>query len=511
MSDPLDFDFDDSPTVASGIDGKQYLVDRGILPEVVDSYAVTGRWSFRGRAQQAVGFPYRASDPVATKWRSTDKEHKQFSQHNVCEDFYLLETYETGNDIIICEGEIDALAWKSVDLPDNITVFSVPSGAPKTVRDGAIDPREDKKFRFVFRAKTAIESASRIYLSTDNDVPGKALAEELTRRIGRSKIWEIELPEKDAADTLRLRGPNVLERAFDTASPLPLIGLHTTDDFADEFAELYESGGMYGASTGLGAVDKLISVPPGMMTIATGFPGSGKSDFIDQICVNLARDKGWKTVYCSFEKPPIYHMAQLAQKLTGHAFFEDSPGCRRMLPEERDHATTWIREHFMFMDSSRGGPSDMDGILDAASAAVMRMGCRVLVIDPYNYISVDRSGLETDAISDMLTKVRAWARQHDAHVFFVAHPSKPEVRGGKYICGGNDVSKSAAWFAKADIGMTNWRSPDNESELHVWKVRWGWMGRTGYCSLTHTPENSRWLDHQFDDSYDWGDPDDWNF
>jgi twinkle protein len=243
-----------------------------------------------------------------------------------------------------------------------------------------------------------------------------------------------------------------------------------------------------------------------MITIATGFPGSGKSDLIDQMCLNMARDHGWKTIFCSFEKPPTYHIAQLSQKLTGRNFFKGDDFNPRMTEAERDYGKDFCDEHFMFMDASKGAPTDIEGILDMASAAVMRMGCRILVIDPYNYISVDRNAMETDAISDMISQVRIWALEHQAHVFFVAHPAKPAVRVGKYICSGLDVSKSMAWFAKADIGWTTWRGPDNEAEFHVWKVRWGWMGTVGHCGLSHDVVSSRWADgHGFSGNDEWGD------
>lgn len=481
-----------------------YLEGRGLKRDVIDRYTVAGLYRFNGKRVPAVGFPYKAGTQTAIKWRSADSS-KKFSQQNVCEDFFLLETHKEGNSILICEGELDALAWLSSDIPEDVTVVSVPNGAPSRVSDGKIDPKEDGRFRYIWRAKDAIAKAPRIYINTDNDVPGHALAEELARRIGRAKVWVTELGgHKDAAEALQKAGPNYLQRCFNDSKPLPVIGLFGVEDMGGQIDDLYDHGQMLGAKAGIQGVDNLVSFPLGMLSVVTGFPGSGKSDLVDQFCVNMAKDYGYKTVYCSFEKQPKLHAAQLAQKLTGKAFFKEEDGIERMSMTELEWAKEWVAENFMFMDATKGSPTDIDGILDVASAAVMRMGCRILVIDPYNYITVDRSGLETDAISDMLTKVQQWARRHDAHVFFVAHPSKPSDKNNKYICTGLDVAKSMAWFAKADLGLTAWRSPDNRSELHVWKVRWSWMGTTGFCKLRHTKANSRWEDEgKVYDDYDW--------
>lgn len=488
---------------------KQYLIDRGISESVVAKHAITGTYRFQGSTSPAVGFPYRANDKEAIKWRSADSS-KQFSQQNVCEDFFLLEHAVLGNELLIVEGEIDALAWLSAGLPDNVSVLSVPNGAPRTVRDGRIDPREDKKFRYVWAARELIENAPKIYLNTDTDEPGQALAEELARRIGRAKSWRTTFDGlKDAAEALAERGSEYMLSRLRNSTPVPLAGLIETDAFVADYVSLYENGQMTGASTGLKNLDALMTVPTGMLSVVTGYPMSGKSDFVDQLCVNLANDHGWKTVYCSFEKPPELHMAQIAEKKTGKPFFQDKGGLSRMTAAERDYAHQWIDEHFMFMDYRKGSPGDIDGILDVASGAVMRMGCRVLVIDPYNYVEQPSgfSGKETDWISKMLTKVGRWAKQHDCHVIFVAHPAKPADRGARVV-GGVDISGSMAWFAKADIGITAVRGEsDNTNEIHVWKVRWAWMGTPGKCDLIFDKRNSRWSDYDInaivEDDYEW--------
>jgi twinkle protein len=116
------------------------------------------------------------------------------------------------------------------------------------------------------------------------------------------------------------------------------------------------------------------------------------------------------------------HLAQLTQKLVDMPFFEGpSP---RMSTEQRDWAVEFCEEHFLFMDHSRQGPSTIEGILEVASKAVMRQGSRVLVIDPYNFIEMPPHDKETDAISKMMTTVQKWARASEAHVFFIAHPTK---------------------------------------------------------------------------------------
>jgi len=479
---------------------QQYLESRNNGEDVIKNHTVQGTYTFNGKNVPAVGFPYRdGSSIVAIKWRSADKK-KYYSQENVCQDFFNLNNYVKGNDILLVEGEMDALSWFSCNLPDKLTVMSIPNGAPARVKDGKVDPREDKKFQYVWRAKKQLESASRIILCFDNDEAGFALRDEIVRRIGTDKVWTMDLDDyKDSSEALADKGAGYLLGQLSICEPYPTVGLHRAKEFRKEYDLLYEEGQIQGASTGLRSVDKMIQIVPGMVTIVTGFPSSGKSDLVDQFCLNLARSEGWKTAYCSFEKPPALHMAQLAQKLMDKPFFEGIS--TRMKTEAKDYAYEWIDQHFMFMDHTRDGPTTIDGILKVASASVMQMGCRVLVIDPYNFIELPSSDRETDAISKMLTKVQKWAKSHDAHVFFIAHPTKisPDRRDGdkKVLVTGHDIAGSAAWFAKADLGISVWRHPQDlePSEFHCWKVRWGWIGTNGYCRLDFDRATGRWSDH----------------
>lgn len=484
--------------------GLAYLRARGIPEDTAKDTCVFGRWGFsQAGSLPAIGFPYREGGKiVAVKWRSAD-EAKHFSQQAVCSSFWNIDQADGSKPLLICEGEIDALTWIAAGVDAH--VVSVPNGAPQKVKDGAIDPSEDRRFAYVWEAQELLGKCQKVIFSPDSDTAGEALIEELSRRIGKAKCWRLELPEKDANDTLLKHGVEALSAAFSAARPVPLAGLFDAQHYSQRFEDLYNEGHAKGIGTGISSLDQIMNISEAMMTVVTGFPGSGKSDLIDQVCINAAKNHNWKTVFCSFEKPPHLHMAQLCAKVTGKPFFEGHNP--RMTPAERDQAKAWINDHFVFMDYMAGAPADIDGILEFARAAVMRMGIRILVIDPYNFIEVDyRDRLETDAINQMLTKVQRFAKQSGVHVFFVAHPAKPMDRTQKVVTG-LDVAKSMSWFAKADLGLTVVRTDDGP-EAHVWKARWQWLGKMGSAHLAFDPVNSRWSDRQTSasqvpDNFDW--------
>jgi twinkle protein len=388
---------------------------------------------------------------------------------------------------------MDVLALAAAGIP----AVSVPNGAPAKVTDGKVDPKQDGKFSYVWGARELIDRVQRVVFFPDNDEPGQALVEELARRIGRAKCWTVSLPEKDANETLQKHGPEALREALLAAKALPLEGVYLPEDFSTQIISLYEQGVVKGASTGMDSLDKLYTILPGQLSVVTGLPGSGKSELIDQICVNIALQKGWRFAIASFENPPSMHIAKLAEKIIGKPFFGDD----RMTSDERDYALAFLNQHFVFLQSHDGAPSTVQSIIDRTKQAVMRMGVRGLVIDPYNYLDMAGDS-EHQAISKMLTDIVLFCKSHEIHAWFVAHPAKQLPDSG--VPKGQHISGSAAWFAKADMGVTVHRNKD-QTQVHVWKSRFKWVGAVGEIELLYDLPTGRYSDKPDPtQGYDWG-------
>jgi hypothetical protein len=62
---------------------------------------------------------------------------------------------------------------------------------------------------------------------------------------------------------------------------------------------------------------------------------------------------------------------------------------------------------------------------------------------------------------------------------------------------------SNAWFSKCDTGLTVYRGESNV-EIHCWKQRWAWCGKTGMTALTFDPLSNRYAEEDvLQDDYDW--------
>ncbi len=474
---------------------KNFFNSRGILwSQDIDLPVISGKRYFNGFGElDAVGFVYGdQSQPSAIKWRAINQ--KAFTQEGAARQFYGIEFIpDDAKELIIVEGECDALALASA----GIAAVSCPNGAPQMVSGKSFSPEDDNKFSYIWEARELIDRCDKIILATDNDKAGHALAEEIARRIGRAKCWAINYPTgcKDANEVIQHHGVEALKDVVSKSQPLPLKGVYSAKSYIQDVHDIFAKGVGSGESTGITSVDDLFTIAEGQLSIVTGVPSSGKSEFVDQIMVNLAQNCSWKFAVASFENPPHFHIAKLSEKIVGKAFFEGES--ERMTNKELTDCSNFIDKHFVFLDSRDGAVSTIDSIIDRAKQAVMRLGIRGLVIDPYNYIEKNTQSDESQSISSMLTKVTAFAKAHGVHVWFIAHPAKmyPREDGSMPIPTGMSISGSAAWFAKADLGVTVHRIGD-DTEIHCWKSRFKWIGKQGAVPLAYDKSTGRYSEWQ---------------
>ena len=474
-----------NPTIVSNkLQDQHYawLATRGISHQTADKmklFASEKYFGKLGKTADAIGFPYyRNGALVAAKYRSFPE--KDFTQDSGgAHDFFGIDLIKKDQPLIIVEGEIDCLSLMEMGYEN---VVSVPSGAPIKVADGKVLPSEDKKFAYVWNAREILDAVPYIILATDQDTAGQALAEELARRIGKEKCRLAKFEKKDLNEVM-LDDPTKVGDLLASAVPYPVSGISDAGSYYERLNELYTKGTGKGYSTGYQSVDEIYTVAPAQLTVVTGYPSSGKSNFVDQIMVNLADKHDWKFAVCSFENQPEIHISRLMEIYTKRRFFD---GKDRMSETDKEIAFKFVKEHFLFIDTNGEEPSTLDSILERARIAVKRMGVRGLVIDPYNYIELPRSeGTETSAISDMLTRVQKFCKAHDVHTWFVAHPSKITRQGTEQPRpDGMSIAGSMAWWAKTDCGLTVHRK-DHHVEIAVWKCRYRWVGTQGETTMIY--------------------------
>lgn len=267
--------------------GLEYLLARGISAETCEAAGLmSGQKFFKKVGEvEAVGFPYHHQDRLtAVKWRSLSG--KEFTQEGSAQTLFMADRLPIGSDIIVTEGELDALSFWEVGIP----AVSIPSGA---LSEGTAD--DAARLKWLSHHDELIQKAQNVYLAVDMDGPGQTTANELARRIGKLKCWRISFPGdcKDANDTLVKVGRDALLKARSLASRWPVEGLASPVDFMDKVVSLYNNGLPRGTSTGWQNVDEIFTLNPGNLVIVTGTPGSGKALSLD---TKILTSTGWKTM-----------------------------------------------------------------------------------------------------------------------------------------------------------------------------------------------------------------------
>jgi twinkle protein len=452
-----------------------WFVSRGISPEAVARHDITG-------TEGEILFPYVVGgELINVKHRARGKK---FWMEAGCElAFWNLDACANAEQVAIFEGELDVLAAETAGLP---YCLSVPNGAST----GSMD--------YLDSGRDLFDRCHTVILAVDNDDAGLKLEAELARRIGKEKCYRVRWPDgcKDANEVLEQHGAATISRCIANAEPFPIDGIETASQSVTDLLTLYRIGTQRGTSTGWRSVDALYTIKPGQLTIVTGTPGSGKSEWVDSLMINLAKRDGWAFGVYSPENYPIrLHRSTLAEKYTGKPFY-DGP-TPRMTEEDVVDFSAWCEDKIIHINPD--GPS-LDDILTRARSLVIRFGIRGLVIDPWNEVEHTRPRdlTETEYIGQALSKVRQFARDQDIHVWIVAHPRIMRREAGTVpVPTPYDINGSANWFNKSDNCITVWRDKENDTEpvqIHVQKIRFREIGRLGMAILRYDRVTGRYFD-----------------
>lgn len=440
----------------------------------------------------AIWFPYsRDGEVVNHKYRDGRK--------NFCMDagaeriLYGLDDLDDYG--VIVEGEMDKLSLDECGLVSSV---SVPDGAPSVTAESY-----SSKFTFLEADADKIQAVKEWIIAVDDDEPGQKLEDELARRLGREKCRRVRWPTgcKDANETLVQYGPEVLTNCIANAEPFPLNGVFEVQDLSDKIDQLYETGFEKGVSTSWVNLDQYYSVRPGEFTVVTGIPNSGKSNFVDDLCVQLAKNQGWRIAVFSPENQPLEdHMSRVIEKWASQPF-NDGP-TPRMDRHTLDQCKAAVNEHFSWILPDEDADWTVDEVIDRAKSLVFRKGIRGLIVDPWNELEHIRPHniTETEYISQQLKRIRQFGRKYGVHVWVIAHPQKLyKASDGSYpVPTMYDISGSAHWRNKADNGLCVWRDlSDNTSqlvEIHVQKVRFRQIGKIGMAELRYQKATATYIE-----------------
>lgn len=412
---------------------REWLQDvRKIAPESIAAFKLATRQTGRG---PALMFPYlRGGELLAAKYRGVPE--KSFWTDAECEPclFGWQAVRDTARTVVLCEGELDALAWHTY----GVDALSVPFGGGGKGKQQWVESEFDRLSLF-----------DQIYLSMDDDQAGEEATAELLKRLGRERCRLVKLPHKDANDCL-MQGitRDVILKCVSQAKTLDPSELKNVGEFEDaiwrEFNRVDE-----GLLLPWKKTHDTLRLREGETSIWAGVNGHGKSIIISNVVADMATH-GVKCCVASMEfRTPLWLM-KMARQIAG-----------RSDPTEAfvRHITQIMARNLWAFDVS--GRAKAERILDVFAYARRRYGIELFVID-----NLTKCGFADDDYSGQkhfIETITDFARDMRTHVAIVAHMRKSESEdkpSGKF-----GVKGSGGIIDMCDTSIEVWRNKPRERAL----------------------------------------------
>jgi len=369
-----------------------------------ESMPIKGSWIERN----TIHFNFFENNEIVNiKYRDGEKNFKLFKGAKLI--FYNLDSISISKEAVIVEGEIDCLSFAEAGINK---VVSTPNGSTlKAVN-----------LEYLDNCIEYFDNKDKIYLALDNDEAGRNVTKEFIRRLGAERCFLVDFKDcKDANEYLLKYGAESLALTIKEAKEVPIDGVSSVSDWDSEYDNFLLKGMGKGFTIGKKHFDGIFSTYTGQYIVVTGIPSSGKSDFVDQMCIGYNLQYGWKIAYASPEnKPNVIHASKLEAKICGQWISK---------PEQinslwHKSAKEFIDNNFKFIDLDR---FELDEVLSKTKRLISKFGIKVLVVDPYNKVKLKSAANKNvnDYTNEYLNRIDEFARINDILIILVAHPVKP--------------------------------------------------------------------------------------
>jgi twinkle protein len=335
-------------------------------------------------------------------------------------------------EVIICEGQIDAMTWSQVGFP----ALSIPDGAKN---DNWIDYDWDNLQRF-----------DTIFLAYDNDDVGQEASLRVSKRLGLNRCRIVKFEKwKDANEALQAGATaDDFGMAIANAKHITPEHIKTPKHYRNKVVEKFfpPDGTKPGFWTKL--FHEKLGCRPGEVTIWTGISGHGKSVCLGQVMVE-ALISNYKVAIGSFE---------MLGEQTLHRMICQAEVSPQPSVEDIDRVIDWMCGRLWIYDIL--GTIKEHALLELMEYSVARHGVQHFVID--SLMKCDVGSDDYDAQRKFLNRLSAFAKEHGVHIHLVAHARKGQTEND--APGKLDVKGSSDIINQADNIITVWRNKAKEEK-----------------------------------------------
>ena len=446
------------PKLAEGTDMTpvyEYLSKRGISKAVVDYAGL----SCDGKGN--IEFPFIDSNDVlktvklrpARKIDKSKGEIKTWVQKDTDHEnvMFLQHLANPDSPLLICEGEIDALAAIQAGYKNTV---SIPFGCSNT--------------KFIDEQWDFFEQFDTIVVAGDNDEAGRKFSKEVVARLGNWKCRAVQFPTSyimpngeriavsDTNEVLYYYGAEKVLECINEAINKPIP---TVVDFSD--VHEYNLDELDGCRFGLADMDKvLMRLFSGSLTVLFAKASAGKTSLINLLTAECLNDG----------KSVFLYSQELSNALTSNWLLYSLAGRRninsfvskegapyyRVTPDARKEILKYYRNQlFLYRD---GESIDIDDILKTAEVCVRRQGVSLVVLD--NLTCISCKGCESDLMrqTEIVRKCVNFALTFNVAVVLAAHSRKTnEALSMDDVAGSSNISNLAGrviGMERNEVGVT---------------------------------------------------------
>lgn len=337
-------------------------------------------------------------------------------------------------EVIITEGEIDAMTWASMGFP----AVSVPDGAEG---ETWIDYEWENLQQF-----------DTIWLNWDSDDAGQKGVKKVAKRLGLHRCLITTIPGfKDANEALSKGATESLfSSAISDSKPLMPDRIKRPPEFRDRIMDRFypPDGKPPGFFSALFKGE--FGMRPGEISVWTGIAGHGKSVLLNQLILE-AMINGWRAAIASME---------MLGEQTLYRMLCQSELTNRPTPAQIDTMLGWLSGKLWIYDLlGNVNPSE---IMQLMEYSFSRHGVNIFVIDSLMKCSVGSE--DYDGQRMFLNDLSSFAKETGTHIHLVAHARKG--RDETDSPGKLDVLGSSSIINQADNILAVWRNKNKEQKAY---------------------------------------------
>jgi len=428
----------------------QALRKRGLTEETCRfwGYQVA---EYNGSPVQVATFRDVSGRISGQKLRTPDKEFKWIGKAKDCGLYGQWLWRETGKNLVICEGEIDAMSLSQVQNHKWPTV-SLKNGAGGAKRD-------------IANSLNWVEKFDNVILMFDQDEAGQKAAREVAEMLSVGKAKIAKLPMKDPNEMLVAGKVSELIDGVFSAREYRPDGLVNIEDLVDEVNKPVEQGLPW-------FLDSLTEMTYGrrdceVYAFGAG-TGIGKTDFITQQIAYDVCELGQKVGVFFLEQQPTESAKRIAGKVFQKRFHVPDGS---WTPEELVEGIEQLSGKVMFYNSF--GQTDWDVIKNKMRYMAHAEGIRLFYVD--HLTAMADTADEKASIEQIMKEMAGIANELKIIIHFVSHlatpDGKPHEEGGHVSIRHFKGSRSIGFWSYFMFGLERNQQDDDPIKRQTTRLR----------------------------------------